>query len=323
MFHSIYDIMHTMKTQNNTDTLTTLFELARQIDVEKDELYGDPIKRLSKEIPENIRTMLDEFVENGSDSGFLLFKCGREQCDILHKIQTLILMAIGEMVGYEAEGGGRMFQDIVPRETMSAYQTSSSSSVELEIHTEQAFSDLRPDILALACVRGDPNAITYVLPVQTIVEHCSPEEIRLLREPMWKIGVDLSFKINGSEFIKGDVRGPIPILSTIQPDDYDLRDMDDQQLVFDQDLMQGITEESHRLIKKIVDIYYEHRIGHVLEPGEIIVIDNRRAVHGRSPFQPKFDGNDRFLIRSFAVLDYAKSEYARENNGRVVKAVYS
>jgi len=300
-------------------------QLVSHIDFDNNDVYDHmrTISNLVNQIPENIKRQLDDFTKYGSDSGFLLFKCGREQCEQLRKIQALLLMYAGEMIGYEAEGGGQLFQDIVPKPQMSGLQTSSSSSVELEIHTEQAFSDLRPDILALACIRGDPNAITYILPVQKIIEHCSPEEIRLLREPMWKIGVDLSFKINGSEFVKGDVRGPIPILSPILRDDYDFHDMDDQQLVFDQDLMRGITDESHRLIKKIVDIYYEHRIGHVLEPGEIILIDNRRAVHGRSPFQPKFDGHDRYLIRSFATLDYAKSEYARENNGRVIKAIYS
>lgn len=298
-------------------------QLVSHIDFDNNDVYDDThaISNLVNQIPENIKRQIDHFVKYGSETGFLLFKCG--DSENIREIQALLLMYAGEMVGYEAEGNGELFQDIVPKPQMSGLQTSSSSSVELEIHTEQAFSDLRPDILALACIRGDPNAITYVLPVQRIIEHCSSEEIRLLREPMWKIGVDLSFKINGLQFVKGDVRGPIPILSTILHDDYDLHDMDDQQLVFDQDLMQGITEESHRLINKIVDIYYEHRIGHVLEPGEIILIDNRRAVHGRSPFQPKYDGQDRHLIRSFATLDYVKSEYARENNGRVIKAIYS
>ncbi|NBU96707.1 MAG: hypothetical protein EBS19_00615 [Spirochaetia bacterium] len=37
-------------------------------------------------------------------------------------------------------------------------------------------------------------------------------------------------------------------------------------------------------INQIIDIYYDKRISHVLQPGEIILIDNLRAVHGRSPF---------------------------------------
>ena len=87
--------------------------------------------------------------------------------------------------------------------------------------------------------------------------------------------------------------------------------------------MSGITEEAEQLIHKIVDIYYKHRIEHNMRPGEIILIDNNRAVHGRSPFFPKFDGNDRFLIRCFSTFDYEKSSYARTDSCRVISAIYS
>jgi L-asparagine oxygenase len=87
--------------------------------------------------------------------------------------------------------------------------------------------------------------------------------------------------------------------------------------------MTGITDESNVMIHKIVDIYYKHRLSHNLTPGEIVFIDNNRAVHGRSPFVPNYDGLDRFLVRCFGVYNYEYSAYARENGGRVVSAIYS
>jgi L-asparagine oxygenase len=200
---------------------------------------------------------------------------------------------------------------------MKMEQTSLGSATELEIHTEQAFSKLRPDILSLACLRGDLNAITYVLPVQTMINNLSHDEVELLKQPLWKTGVDLSFKLNGHEFIEGDIRGPFPILNT----DYSSNGR--YNLVFDQDLMFGINNDAQQLIGKIVDIYYRYRMQHNLKPGEIIIIDNRHAVHGRSPFQPKYDGKDRFLVRCFSVFDFIYSAYARPNDCRVVSAIYS
>ena len=85
--------------------------------------------------------------------------------------------------------------------------------------------------------------------------------------------------------------------------------------------MTGITFESQELIVKIVNIYYNYRLSHVLTSGEIIIIDNKRAVHGRSSFIPNYNGYDRFLIRCFITFDYEKSYYARV--GRIVKAIYS
>jgi L-asparagine oxygenase len=271
------------------------------------------------------------FAKHGSETGFLLiknipididslpdtppgnnYKIGEKT--MLAKIQSIILNVFSELIAYEAEGYGRLFQDVVPIQSMAKNQTSLGSNTELEIHTEQAFSKLRPDILSLACLRGDKHALTYILPVKYIIDNMTEEENELLRKPLWKTGVDLSFKLNGHEFLEGDVRGPLSIING---------DMSDPQLIFDQDLMTGITKESEEIIQKIVDIYYKHRISHNLCQGEIILIDNRRAVHGRSPFFPNFDGKDRFLIRCFSVLDYNKSNRDRIYSGRVVTAIYS
>ena len=230
----------------------------------------------------------------------------------LAKIQAILMESISELVAYEAEGYGRLFQDVVPVQAMAKDQTSVGSNAELEIHTEQAFSRLRPDILSLACLRGDINAKTYILPVESVFKYMTPEEKCLLRLSLWKTGVDLSFKLHGQDFIEGDVRGPMPIIHGEEEDPF---------LRFDQDLMYSLNEFGIHLLKKIVAIYYEVRGQHNLMSGEIILIDNNRAVHGRSPFFPRYDGNDRFLVRCFGTFDYNKSAHARE--GRMVKAIYS
>lgn len=316
-----------------------LINLALQINTnpsENPELFCIQSKKCAFYVPQRIKTFLQTFAKNGVNTGFLLFKGihfdpNNEmlpktpktpntnnnkigETTILARIQSILINTIGEMISYEAEGYGRLFQDVVPVKKMEKEQTSVGSNTELEIHTEQAFSKLRPDILSLACIQGDPLAETYILPVNYILEHMDIEERKLLRLPLWKTGVDLSFKLNSNEFIEGDVRGPFPIISG---------DENDPKLVFDQDLMFGTTEKSNKLIKKIIGIYYNNRIQHNLQSGEIILIDNMRAVHGRSPFYPKYDGNDRFLIRCFAVYDYEYSSYARDNNSRMVSAIYS
>jgi L-asparagine oxygenase len=309
---------------------------------ENPELFCIQSKKCSIYVPERIKTILQSFAKNGTQTGFLLIKnisfdnilqdlpfmkndilltktpdnnnSKVGENTLLSRIQSILICVIGEMISYEAEGYGRLFQDVVPVKKMETQQTSVGSNTELEIHTEQAFSKLRPDILTLACIRGDPLAQTYILPVNYILEHMDNEERKLLRSPLWKTGVDLSFKVNSNEFIDGDIRGPFSIISG---------DENDPKLLFDQDLMFGTTEKSNNLIKKIIDIYYKYRIQHNLQTGEIILIDNMRALHGRSQFFPNYDGKDRFLIRCFAVYDYDYSSYARKNNCRMVSAIYS
>jgi len=315
--------------------ITVLSNLALEITANpssQPELFCEQCKELSKYIPERIKKLLIYFKENGNEQGYIVItniieipkisKIPKTPCNnnykvgettITAKIQSILIHTIAELIAYEAEGYGRLFQDIVPVKNMETKQTSIGSNTELEIHTEQAFSKLRPDLLSLACLRGHPKAITYILPVQSIINNLSDHENHLLREPLWKIGVDLSFKLHGKDFIDGEIRGPIPIIYGSH---------DNPILVFDQDLMIGINEEANAIIKKIVDIYYLYRYQHNLQCGEMIIIDNLRAVHGRSPYLPRYDGNDRFLIRCFCVFDYEKSNYARSNE-RVIDAIYS
>ena len=92
------------------------------------------------------------------------------------KHQETIMNKYAKLVSYKEECNGSLFQDIVPVRSLSGQQTSTSSETPLEIHTEQAFSEDRPNFLCLACLRGDPNAITYILPMTTLLEHFSPHQ---------------------------------------------------------------------------------------------------------------------------------------------------
>ena len=320
-------------TNDEIEILTNLASKITADPTDEPELFCKQSKECSENVPMRIKTILQDFELYGNEKGFLLIKnlvlpesliqktpegnnnrIGEKT--LIARIQSILINVIAEMISYEAEGYGRLFQDVIPMKTMETEQTSVGSNTELEIHTEQAFSKLRPDILSLSCLRGDPEALTYILPIQKLCDNLTDNEILQLYKPLWKIGVDLSFKLNNKEFIDGDIRGPISILNGSYIDPI---------LVFDQDLMIGITDEATEIKEKIIKIYYEHRNKHNLVPGEIILIDNLRSVHGRSRFLPRYDGYDRFLIRCFAVFNYDKSSYARDNinNTRMVSAIYS
>jgi len=315
-----------------TDEISLFSNLATEF---YESLYDSPdlfckkAKYLSNFIPTHIKNKLKYFSINGSQNGFLLvktlpnidvpytptgneFKVGEKT--LLARVQAIIISFFSDLISYEAEANGSLFQDIVPTKFMAEKQTSLGSATELEIHTEQAFSKLRPDFISLGCLRGDKNANTYILPVQKVIEQMTKNDIDFLRKPLWNTSVDLSFKLNGCEFIEGDIRGPFSIINGEEFDPL---------IIFDQDLMKGVCDDSNEMINKINNIYYNDRISHNLTSGEIIIIDNRRALHGRSPFTPLFNGYDRFLVRCFSTLNYEKSFYARINNGRTVAAKYS
>jgi L-asparagine oxygenase len=320
-----------------------LLALAQELTVsptESPELYCRQARRAARRAPDRLVELLTDFATRGTDSGTMLFDrlpadalwgtAGAQaheppptppdnrrhlgETTQLARVQAIVNHICGDMLAYEAEGYGRLYQDMVPNQALAQSQTSLGSRVELELHTEQAFSLLRPDVLSLACLRGHPDAHTYVLPAHALVAHLSPFERTLLRQPLWMTGVDGSFRQDGHAFIEGDERGPLAIVGGAE---------DDPTIVFDQDLMRGLTDEAHALIGRVVEIYRAERRSVILEPGQLLLVDNVRSVHGRSPFTPSFDGRDRFIIRSFAVRDLVRTRYARPGNARAVAAEYS
>jgi len=164
------------------DDTKFLVNLANQIThspSDEPDLFFEEVKRLSTHVPPKIAGRLAHFLYGGDKhtvqsnmGGYLLIRTEIESVDIeipntpnsngecigekttLARIQAILMAVIGEMVAYEAEGYGRLFQDVIPIKQMETIQTSVGSNTELEIHTEQAFSELRPDILSLACLRG-------------------------------------------------------------------------------------------------------------------------------------------------------------------------
>ncbi len=109
--------------------------------------------------------------------------------------------------------------------------------------------------------------------------------VRVLRTPSFVTGIDYSF---GSE---NAVCGNGPRLSILSGGN------DDPLMVFDPDLMVGVGEESGRAIKALKGELDRNRKGVVLKVGDLLIIDNLKAVHGRTPFVARYDGGDRWLQR--------------------------
>ena len=288
--------------------------------------FGRQARLLARELPAEVLETLWAFEERGSGSGVLVLR-GLDTGDLpatppdntsgvggrtlLARQQAVLSHALGHMVGYAAEGHGHLLQDMVPNAELAATQQSQGSRVELEAHTEQCFSDLRPDYVVLGCLRGDADAATYAFRALDLAARFDPTDLLELYRPLWTTLVDESF----ADFLDTrEVRGPFPILSG---------DADDPTMLVDQDLMHGITKHAQALLERVLEVYVAHRAAVVLRAGDVLFLDNLRAMHGRSPFAPRFDGTDRFITRGFVVRDLRRSRFARPGGERVVQASFS
>ena len=218
-----------------------------------------------------------------------------------------IALLLGEPVGYQPEHGGDVVQNIVPVRASSLRQTSTSSGVDLMFHTEAAFHPHRPKYLLLMCLRGDARARTTIASIHAALPHLDAGVVDVLFQPRFRCAIDESY-LDG----RVNTLGPtIAVLSGTHTN---------PSMVFDEDLMVGIDPEASNALRELGATLSRHHDGIVLAAGDLVVIDNSTAVHGRSPFTPRFDGTDRWLQRAFVVSDLDPSKH--ERTGRTITSQF-
>jgi TfdA family taurine catabolism dioxygenase TauD len=214
-----------------------------------------------------------------------------------------VARSLGQPVGYLPEHGGDLVQNIVPIEANATSQTSTSSAVMLMLHTEAAFHPHRPRYLLLLCLRGDPQAATTLSSIHEVRDLLGATTWSTLFEPRFRTAVDESY-LDGRIGELGPAR---PVLSG---------DPQRPSMVFDVDLTHGTDPAANAALRALAEATSACNTSVVLETGDLLVVDNTIAVHGRTPFTPRYDGTDRWLQRAFVVADLAPS--AADRHGRVI-----
>lgn len=193
-------------------------------------------------------------------------------------------VGLGYAISYRQEQQGRLIQNIVPVHKNEFQQISTSSKVTLALHTETAFHPYKPDYVMLLCLRGDLTAITTYAEAQDILSELDEKNIDILRQERFTTGIDISFRSEG----EGDKRIPITILK-----EHD----GDFSFTYDADLMVGTDVEAKRALLEIEKAIEKCTKEIILLKRDLLIIDNNKTVHGRKPFQPKYNGFDRWVKR--------------------------
>jgi alpha-ketoglutarate-dependent taurine dioxygenase len=294
----------------------------RRIDLSSDE-FARVLRRNVRRLPASAFDALLEFADEGNDAGALLLR-GFQVGDLpptpesprtpftkdLRSEMTLLTVGrlLGQPVGYLPENNGNVVQNIVPTREGADRQVSTSSAVNLAWHTEAAFHPHRPRFLLLFCLRGDAAARTTLCSVREIVDALPLRTRALLASPRFRTRADESY-------VRSD-RRPLGRLTSVLGGDPRR-----PTLVFDADLMVGQDAEAQAALRELAATMERSHTSVVLAPGDLLVVDNTVAVHGRSPFTPRFDGTDRWLQRTFVVSDLAAS--AGERSGRVIRTLFT
>lgn len=237
--------------------------------------------------------------ELGPTPSAVLEGTGRRHVDQLETILVLIACLLGDPVCWDAQQQAALIHDVVPVPGDEWRQTSSASLNELSLHTEDAFHPYRADYLGLLCLRN-PDAVptTYVCVADL---ELSPGAVRTLREPRFLIRPDESHEV-----ADGAPVPPVPLLFGAADAPY---------LRVDPDYTRSAPgdPEAARSLDELFGALREHTRAVALRAGDLLFIDNFRAVHGRRSFAARHDGSDRWLKRVNVVRDLRKSRAVRKS----------
>lgn len=216
----------------------------------------------------------------------------------------LCSLALGEVMAFRAEKAGALVQNVVPVPGSELVQ-SNAGSARLEMHTENAFHEHRPHYVALSCVRQDHDnqAGLRVAAIRNVLPHLLDEHVNVLRQARFRTDAPPSFGAGCEPVVHAVLTG--------LPEDPDIR--------VDFNVTQPLDDEAKSALAALGEAVEMVSRAIRMAPGDLVIVDNRVALHGRTAFSPRYDGKDRWLRRTFIHLDGRRTRQARPDGTFVLK----
>ncbi len=228
---------------------------------------------------------------------------------------------LGDVFGWATQQDGTIVHDIMPVRGYERTQLGTGSEDLLWWHTEEAFHPYRCDYLGLLCLRNPDRVPTTFASVAGIPLESWVRD--LLFEPRFAIRPDDSHldttrpavpRTGKEGRLLAAARQRVERMNEAPERVAVLHgDPDDPYLSIDPFYMDvcGQDRPAREALAAISRALDERLTEVVLEPGDILLLDNYRAVHGRKPFRARYDGTDRWLKRVNITRDLRKSRAQR------------
>lgn len=210
---------------------------------------------------------------------------------------ALVLAQLGDPMSWSNLQDGRLFNDILPQREDERAQTSYGSGDELELHVEEAYHDVRSDAFGLLCLRNPDKVPTTLASAASL--DLEAADVAVLRRPRFCIGGEDLYRVR-------------PLLSGAAEAPYLRFDMPYVRAApGDTEAERALSALARCLKSAVVDI--------AARPGDMVIVDNHRAVHGRRRFRARYDGTDRWVRRLSVSRDLRALRGVRSGpDGRVV-----
>lgn len=207
---------------------------------------------------------------------------------------ALLGQSLGEVFGYASLQNGGLVHHLLPIVGAEKDQSGHGSEATLGWHTEDAFTPFRADYLALMGLRNSEGIATTVCGLEAL-EALDPGDEALLREARFKVVPD-------DEHLRGQVTsGGSSIFGAAARDGAQIPVLREgpsgPEIVIDSVYMSPVGAAAAAAFRRAGELIAASLERVPVEPGDALILDNRRVVHGRERFRANFDGTDRWLLK--------------------------
>ncbi|NXY99161.1 TauD/TfdA family dioxygenase [Streptomyces sp. BR123] len=287
-----------------------------------DPAWLDTVRDASAMLPRPVLALLRRFRHDAGPDGVLLLRNMPVVADtplpvtptvagsvervpaVASALVTAAMLQLGEVIAYRSEKTGALVQNVVPVPGSEQSQ-SNAGSVLLELHVENAFHENKPDYVGLLCVREDAtgDAKLCTSSMRRALPLLSARTVSVLAAPRFLTEPPPSFGALNS------VTPAHPVL---------VGDLADPDVLVDFAATHPLDDEAAAAMDELREAFMRTMSAVALRVGDLAVVDNRIAVHGRTSFTPRYDGQDRWLHRVYAHLDHRRSRADRKDGGAVL-----
>jgi hypothetical protein len=277
----------------------------------------------------DIRHILD-FKRHGGPGGRLLLWGAVPDPDLMPTTESLsdiekhkgtfysefYLVMLGKLLGepfsYTQEKNGALIHNVRPSKTNESNISSDSSAIILDLHNENIYHPVQPDYLLLSGLRKDPNGLakTLVVGVDEILHKLSASDIETLSQFQYRTSVDYNFGNKNAD------RGNGPLIKVLFGNPLS------PMIAYDDEYVAGINDRAQSALDRLRKILHDSMAEIELQPGNILLLDNLKTVHGRTAFKARYDGTDRWLQRLLVTRDLRRAEMLLGETTRTVSWSY-
>jgi enduracididine beta-hydroxylase len=295
---------------------------------------------IAHELPIRVRKFLNDFRYSEDESGFCVVSGyqidslrlprtpqhwkNREKPSPVFREEVLLVVLsalLGDPIGWSTQQDGYMVHDVLPIQGHEDEQLGTGSEQLLCWHTEDAFHPSRGDYIALMCLRNPDGVATTVGSIGNA--KLDRADIDTLFEPHFVIWPDNSHlekhqsgECKEAKAADNNLKSAYERINKMNTNPEKVSVLlghpDSPYIRLDPYFMgPADSEAAQAAYDRLVKVVDQNTIEYVAEPGDVLFIDNFRAVHGRKPFFARYDGSDRWLKRVNIARDLRKSRSLR------------